>query len=320
MITPVRLRPYDALQDAQAVLWLWRSSFGATWPISRDVFQAVTTGHAHHREGDHLVAESDGGIVGFVATHVHRGDPPSGAGGIAVIMVSPKARRRGIGTALHDAATTHLKETGVRRAQLAGGVARFWPGVPTGLLDAEDFFRACGWEHSETSYDMVRHLGDYVTPPSVHRRIGDERIDLRVADAASLAEILEFEGRHFPDWLEHFRTAANAGDQSEILAARARNGGVVGSLVMFTPRSHRLGANAVWKTLLGDDLGGLGAVGVASAQRGRGIGTALVARASEILKERGVGPSLIDWTSLVDFYGRLGYSKWCNYLMSWRDL
>ena len=77
---------------------------------------------------------------------------------------------------------------------------------------------------------------------------------------------------------------------------------------MVTPRSHRP-ANVVWKTLLGDDLGGLGAVGAASSERGRGIGTALVALASEILRESGVGASLIDCTSLTDFYGRLGYAR-----------
>ena len=35
---------------------------------------------------------------------------------------------------------------------------------------------------------MVRHLGGYDTPPSVHRRMRDERIDLRVATKREVAQ------------------------------------------------------------------------------------------------------------------------------------
>ena len=73
-----------------------------------------------------------------------------------------------------------------------------------------------------------------------------------------------------------------------------------------------------YQALLGDDLGGLGAVGVAASERGRGIGLALVAGASELLKARGIGHSYIDWTTLVNFYGHLGYAPWREYQMSER--
>jgi hypothetical protein len=45
------------------------------------------------------------------------------------------------------------------------------------------------------------------------------------------------------------------------------------------------------------------------------VGTAMVARASEILRDRGVRTCLIDWTVREDFYGRLGYRRWRRYLM-----
>jgi GNAT superfamily N-acetyltransferase len=61
-------------------------------------------------------------------------------------------------------------------------------------------------------------------------------------------------------------------------------------------------------------------VGVAEAQRGRDIGIALVAYASEILKSRGVGNSVIDWTNLDSFYGRVGYQIWREYWVSFRGL
>jgi beta-N-acetylhexosaminidase len=67
-------------------------------------------------------------------------------------------------------------------------------------------------------------------------------------------------------------------------------------------------------------VGALGTVGVAAARRGQGIGLALVARGSEILKEQGINQCHISWVVLLDFYGKLGYRTWRSYKMSWRFL
>jgi hypothetical protein len=46
----------------------------------------------------------------------------------------------------------------------------------------------------------------------------------------------------------------------------------------------------------------------------------LVARGAEIAKERGVGNCFIGWTTLRDFYGRLGFREWRSYAMNKREL
>lgn len=46
----------------------------------------------------------------------------------------------------------------------------------------------------------------------------------------------------------------------------------------------------------------------------------MVARASEILRERGARYAHIGWTGLVDFYGRLGYAVWREFQISRRDI
>ena len=66
--------------------------------------------------------------------------------------------------------------------------------------------------------------------------------------------------------------------------------------------------------------GNIVALYVAPEARRRGIGSALVARGSELLKARGASYSFIEWTWALEFYGRLGYSTWRSYAMSWRDL
>ena len=281
----------------------------------------MLTDHASYRAGGHWVAEASGQLVGFVATQVeHSNSLPNPYGGIAVLLVSPQRQRQGIGTALHEAALSHLKQMDIRQATLGGGGAsRFWPGVPTNLPGARAFFETLDWKFSETTYDLVRHLRDYQTPPAIAQQMAKEQIEIRAATANEVDEVLDFERREFPNWMREFQPKALSGDFNDFLIARDRRG-IVGTLLLFTPQSRRLSANLIWKALLGDDLGGLGAVGVAASERGRGIGLALVAWASELLKSRGVGHSHIDWTGLISFYGRLGYAPWREYHVSEREL
>lgn len=316
------IRPYNPQQDLAALFELWQAALTPLWPITRPEFlQAVLTDHSNYRARDHWVAEASGQLVGFVATQIERGDHgPNPYGGIAVLLVDPQRQRQGIGSALHEAALSHLKQMGIRQATLGGGGAsRFWPGVPNNLPDARAFFESQGWTFSETTYDLVRHLRDYQTPPAIFQQMVKEQIEIRAATANEVDEVLDFERREFPNWMREFQPKALAGDYADFLIARDRRG-IVGTLLLFTPQSRCLSANLIWKALLGDNLGGLGAVGVAARERGRGIGLALVARASELLKSRGVGHSHIDWTGLISFYGRLGYAPWREYHTSEREL
>jgi predicted N-acetyltransferase YhbS len=318
----VSIRPYNPQQDLAALFELWPAALAPLWPITRpELLRAILTDHSNYRTGDHWVAEASGRIVGLVATQIdRRNSTPNPYGGIAVLLVDPQRQRQGIGSALHEAALSYLKQMGIRQATLGGGgVARFWPGVPGNLPDARAFFENQGWTFSETTYDLVRQLRDYQTPPAISQRMREEQIEIRAATANEVEEVLDFEQREFPNWMREFQPKALAGDYADFLIARDRRG-IVGTLLLFTPQSHRLSANLIWKALLGDDLGGLGAVGVAASERGRGIGLALVARASELLQARGVGHSHIDWTGLISFYGRLGYTPWREYYLGEREL
>jgi ribosomal protein S18 acetylase RimI-like enzyme len=64
------------------------------------------------RDGLHLVAEDEGGIAGYLGLTLQ---PVSGAGWITHLAVARDKRRRGIGTALIDAATRWGREHGLTR-------------------------------------------------------------------------------------------------------------------------------------------------------------------------------------------------------------
>jgi predicted N-acetyltransferase YhbS len=101
--------------------------------------------------------------------------------------------------------------------------------------------------------------------------------------------------------------------------ARDAAGRVVGSLLYRGPGNDS-GKVSVLDPLLGPMLGPIGCAGVAAHAHGRGIGSAMVTRASELLRDAGTRLCHIAWTAREAFYARVGYSPWRRYLMSSRQL
>jgi GNAT superfamily N-acetyltransferase len=90
---------------------------------------------------------------------------------------------------------------------------------------------------------------------------------------------------------------------------------VVGTLLFRGP----LGAT-IYEPMLGPAAGTIGCVGVAELAQGAGVGSAMVARASELLRDAGTRACHIGWTRRERFYTRLGYTPWRRYHMARRPL
>jgi beta-N-acetylhexosaminidase len=313
--------PYRADQYGEAGFTLWQSTLGETWPLTRDLFDRALSSVLPGQRSDHFIAMEGSAIVGFVATQINQNIAAPSDGYLMALIVAPDAQRRGIGTALHNAALDHLRQCGVRQAQLGGRYPRFWPGVPSNLPLAVSFFKARGWTYPDhIDYDLTRNLDGYTVSPELHEQMAAEQISIGPATAEEVEAVLAFEEREFAGWLDTFRYIASLGDYQDMLVARDPRKGIVGTLNMFSPQSNPQRVDALWKPLLGDDVGGLGEVGVAASERKRGIGVAMVAWGSEILRQRGVGNAFIGYTSLVNFYGKVGYKVWRRYEMSRREL
>ncbi|MDQ2995586.1 MAG: GNAT family N-acetyltransferase [Chloroflexota bacterium] len=308
------LRPYRQQADSDAVYALWQKALGQLWPIAAANFHTLLTGSPLYREGDYFVACQADQIVGFVAAQLDRSDPE--AASIAALFVDPQWQRRGIGASLHAAALAHLQASGATRVQLGCGYSYFWPGVPANLPAARPFFHAQGWNFDEPCYDLAQNMQEYHTPK-------DPPVDLviELATAADAPELLEFERREFPHWLGPFQSTVDVGDFHDLLIVRdPTSRAIIGSLILYSPHAHPSRFDGFWKAILGDPLGEIGCVGVADARHGQGIGSALMVRASAILKQRGVASVHIGWVYRVNFYRRLGYDLWREYDMSGRDL
>jgi beta-N-acetylhexosaminidase len=239
--------------------------------------------------------------VGVVAV-----DP---AGSIPLLVVDPAYQRRGVGTRLLEAGMARLGRLGATTVALGGGGSDYiWPGVPDDLPGAVGFFRARGWGFDHTVIDLVADLRGYEAPAGVGERAGRAGVSIQVMKAPERAEVMAFEAATFPDWVGWFERL-----DSSVLVARDRAGAVAGTLLFRGP----LGAT-IYEPLLGPDAGTIGCVGVAAPARGAGVGSAMVARASELLRDAGTRACHIGWTRRERFYTRVGYSPWRRYHMARR--
>jgi GNAT superfamily N-acetyltransferase len=292
------IRPYEADVDGDAAFALWERSLGRQWPLERASFDAVVC------EG--FAALHDNRVVGLAALM-----RASNVASLQLLLVAPERRGQGIGSALTENVVGTLTEGGVREIRLGGTPGRyFWPGLPAGLASARPFLERRGWTFAETCWDLVGSLAGYVTPDDVAQRSSGATI--RWATDHERTMLLDFECAHFPNWEAEF--ASDRQLQRSIVAVDA-GGKIVGALLASDTRRPEL-----WRRLLGDNSGSIGAVGVAESVRRGGVGTALVAYACEQLRDRGVGNCHIGWTVLLSFYGRLGFRPWRRFEMATRTL
>ena len=247
---------------------------------------------------DGFFAVAGGRTVGFVAVDL--------AGSIPLVLVEPGHQRRGIGTDLLSAALGRLREAGVGTVHAgSGGTDSIWPGVPADLPEAVRLFARCGWQAGQDTLDLVADLPGYRASALAVGGSVPAGITIGLAAPDDVPAVMAFETATFPNWVRWFQ----AGDQDTLLA-RDHAGAICATLLLDGP-----GADTVFAPMLGPAAATIGCVGVAPHGEGRGIGTALVVRASEILRDRGAGTCHISWTVRESFYTRAGYRPWRRYRM-----
>lgn len=156
--------------------------------------------------------------------------------------------------------------------------------------------------------DLQRDMLDYEVPEDSLDCLTELGFEVRPADdedEAALDTFLQetFPGRWHHDVMRKFRVSGEA-HQIDVLMQGHECFGF--SLTQDSSTQHPCGGG-VWHLDLGENWASLGPIGISAKVRGMGLGGAILGASLSRLRDEGARQTIIDWTSLVDFYGMHGF-------------
>jgi GNAT superfamily N-acetyltransferase len=300
---------------APALMAIWQQAAGDRHPLPEAIWEELTTFDPNVRPEDIRVAVEEGQPIGFALTKRMRDADVlprfEDRGWIALMAVDPAHQRRGVGTALLADAERHLAGVGARAVTVGDSLHHAMPGVPAALPGARAFFQARGYVPTQEVWDVrgdVRGSAFPDLPPDAITRLvgpGEE------------GQLLEFLGQTFPGrWtrdLAHYLLEGRPVWHVMGLFVDGRLQGFAQLHLPGTPGTLR------WAGF-NPRVAALGPIGVSEAVRGRGLGLALLRSGLAYLGTLGASETVIDWTTLLDFYGRVGFRPWLSYQQFRKDL
>jgi len=318
----MRVRCFQS-DDLSAVLALWNQCMGEQFPLDAPLFEQNVLHDAHFDPEAAWVAEgADGSLLAYAHAKVCK-EPLGSAGmmpeqgwiGALAFQLGSQgeeAARQVIHTALN-----WLKAQGGKQVAYGSDPAHLFPGVPVEQTVLQQLLREAGFRlHEHVTVDLIRELDDYRVPEEVEKRLHDlrEAYRIRSCTPADVDALLRFLMSAFPGrWYYETIKRLEVEDTPRDILILTHGDEVVGFCHTFHRGSRRIGPSIYWRPLLGEAYGGLGPIGLADSVRGKGLGMALLCKGVEYVKQQGAQRMAIDWTDLVDFYGRIGFRVWKRY-------
>jgi GNAT superfamily N-acetyltransferase len=273
--------------------------------------------------GDHQawLALDKGRVVGFISTS-YMNDPTvidPHTGWIDAIAVAPTDQGKGIGTALLQRAETWHAQKGTRMLTVGASPRPFVPGVPE-ELNTVGFFKRLGYggapDLAVRTWDVASNLATYTSPATVREIAGM----VRPAQADDYDAILTFLQREFPDrWRYEFEQLIVEGGRIADYMVLWTERGVDGCCVLTFEDSYQP-IERFYPYRLPRPWGQLGSIGVSEDRRGQGFGASLLDAGLRRLHNNGVNGCVIDWTGLLDFYAKFGFTPYRSYMILFKPL
>jgi GNAT superfamily N-acetyltransferase len=247
-----------------------------------------------------------------------RGDPSVTLGWVSALAVKPSAQRQEIGSELLTWAEGWLKEKGCRRIRIGGNLRPFLPGLPYAMRENMAFFEKHGYQsppHQPCEYDIARSLKDY---EPIYSQPADA--DLSPMQPGEEQLLLDFLHREYPGrWeFEAREFVKNRGRDSDFLLLRV-NGEVHGFCRLTLSDSERP-IERFYPQRLPQPWGQFGPLGLSKSVRGQGLGGFLIDAAALHMQSLGVDGCAIDWTSLVELYGKFGFTVYNQYVSLFKQI
>ncbi|CAN7749187.1 GNAT family N-acetyltransferase [Paenibacillus sp. LjRoot56] len=300
----VKLRP----SHLERICELWNREIGSDFPLRTRLLHQNSMNHPDFlSEGSFVVEEeSTDYLVGVVISKFQR----LGVGYISMLLVDSRYRNLGIGGTLLKMAEKSLNDVGMSSIALGGDSGHFFPGIPSQYVGMKRWFENRGFNQRGITYDL---LGDFRSKLIVEEVVGSE-VTLSVAGEADREELLAFMHVSFPGrWEETtHRYFASGGTGREFVLLRKSNT-IIGFCRINDESSPILAGNQFWSPCFQEPCGGIGPLGIAAPYRGYGYGKAILLAGMRVLQERNHHLMVIDWTTEVDFYTKVGFSIWITY-------
>jgi beta-N-acetylhexosaminidase len=315
--------PYTP-EQMPALLEIWDAATEGRIPLSPALWrQRVDEDPLFSPADCFILPAGDDTLAGFALTRILpewelAANPDlrrhEGPGHLMALAVHPRYARQGIGSRLLAAAEARLRSQGATSITLQGPANHLVPGLPV-ASDSLPFWERRGYTEDGISADLRRRLDDWESPPPPPAVAAGD-FAYRQGHPGEEDAIVEFMARAFPgNWrytISRYFARGYAPEDMTLLVDRT--GRIEGFLCTFHPASAVLGGGSLYYPAMDPVAwGGIGPLGVSPEVRNLKLGLGLVAAGVDYLYHRGVRDCGIDWTTLIGFYGRLGFTVWQEY-------
>ncbi|WP_010677294.1 GNAT family N-acetyltransferase [Bacillus timonensis] len=300
-------------QWVSQIVNLWNRELGADFPMREVLFKQNSIQDPNVLlSGSYVALNNQDQVVGFVVAKCVQDKKETllsqEVGYIQALLVDSQFRHQGIGSALLEGAEKALQKQGCNTIFLGRDPAHYFPGVPLEYEDTKKWFEKRNYEASEVASDLFRMFKpdekfDFIKPK-----------DIEVSLLNNKDEFLSFMHRCFPGRWEYEakRYFNNGGTGREFVVFRKENE-IIGFCRINDEKSPIIGPNIYWAPLFTEGLGGVGPLGIDTAERKNGYGLAIVKAGVSFLRERQITNIVIDWTGLLEFYQKIDFEVWKQY-------
>jgi Acetyltransferases len=285
----VEVRGYRSSDESQ-LLSLWNAALPYD-PIDRRTFHRKVLLDPNFDPDWLLVADADGKLVGFCLCLIRRvpmekvGMEPN-KGWITAFGVHPEWRGKGIGTMLLERAIQLFRNADRTEVLISPYTPNYFvPGVDErNYADGLAFLLKRGFEVVTHAISMDANIVLFDPTPYAEReqRLREQGIEVRNLRPNEVPDLMAFLKAHMPgDWVRHARElltdiAKGLGDYDQFIVAW-HDGEIVG-----------------YCQFEGEHFG---PYGVRSDMQGRGIGTVLMAKCLQTMRQKGLHNAWVLWTS-----------------------
>lgn len=292
---------------------LWNEELGSTFPLTEALWKQNTVNEMNVLKEASIAILDQGELLGFVVAKQYQENVQAKmsrhVGWIQCLLVKQSARNRGIGETMLVHVEKVLKKNGITEIRIGRDPWHYFPGVPKEDVQTIEWFTKRGYVCESIETDLVKDVHT-----SVPYTLTNSVEHYRVLTQQDIPVLLEFLERAFPGrWhYEAIHYALIPGTGREFVGFFIDDE-LKGFCRINDPNSPVIAQNVYWSSLFEGTLGGIGPLGIDRSVRGHHYGLDLVKAAANELMKREVDAIVIDWTQLVSFYERLGFSPWKQY-------